>query len=214
MQKVNYQLVLDNTINEIVKKNIKPTLLLHVCCAPCSSYVLEYLSAYFDITVFFFNPNISPESEYRYRIDELKRLLSEMPCAYKVKFIEGEYNTTDFYSIANGYENDDEGGERCFKCYRLRLKTTAELALKNNFDYFTTSLSISPYKNANKLNEIGAELEKKYGVKYLYSDFKKKNGYKRSIELSDEYGLYRQDYCGCIYSKIVSKKKKLKNSED
>lgn len=204
MEKVNYQLLLDSTIKDIVANHSKPSLLLHACCAPCSSYVLEYLSDYFNISVYFYNPNISPESEYSYRVEELRRLLTEMPCASAVNFIQGEYNTADFYSVAKEYADEKEGGERCFKCYRLRLEKTAEYAAKNKFDYFTTSLSISPYKNAAKLNEIGNSLANEYGVKYLFSDFKKKNGYKRSIELSKEYGLYRQNYCGCIYSKIAS----------
>ena len=196
MQEVNYQLLLDREIKKIADSGEKPSLLLHACCAPCSSYVLEYLCRFFDITLFYYNPNISPESEYRYRVDEVNRLIAEMPSTDGVKFAEGEYDTDSFFAVAKGYENEDEGGERCFKCYRLRLERSAEYASANGFDYFTTTLSISPYKNAQKLNSIGGALGEKYGVKYLFSDFKKKNGYKRSIELSKEYGLYRQDYCG------------------
>ncbi|OPJ61214.1 epoxyqueuosine reductase QueH [Clostridium oryzae] len=199
--KINYQLKLDQTINELTKSGTVPTLLLHSCCAPCSSYVLEYLSQYFSITVFYYNPNIYPEHEYYKRVNEIKTFISEIKVKHEIKFIEGRYNTEAFYQIAKGYENDKEGGPRCFSCYELRLRESAYMAKENNFDYFTTTLSISPYKNAAKLNEIGENLSKEYGVNYLYSDFKKKNGYKRSIELSNEYNLYRQNYCGCIFSK-------------
>lgn len=212
MQKVNYQLMLDSEIKKIVIGGQKPSLLLHACCAPCSSYVIEYLSGYFDITLFYYNPNISPEKEYRCRVDEVNRLICEMPSAKDVKFIEGEYDTDSFFAGAKGHETEDEGGARCFECYRLRLDRSARFAKENGFDYYTTTLSISPYKNAEKLNTIGAEIGEKYGVKYLFSDFKKKNGYKRSIELSNEYGLYRQDYCGCVFSKAAAERKK--NRED
>ena len=182
----------------------RKTLLLHVCCAPCSSYVLEYLSEYFDISLLFYNPNIYPSEEYQKRLDEVKRLIGEMPLKSKVKIIEGRYEPNDFFDIANGLEKAEEGGERCFKCYRLRLDEAAREAKKGNFDFFTTTLSISPHKNAQKLNEIGEELEKQYGVRYLYADFKKKEGYKRSIELSRIYGLYRQNYCGCGFSRAAA----------
>lgn len=198
---MNYQIVLDNTLKEIVNSGTRPKLLLHVCCAPCSSYVLEYLNKYFDITVFYYNPNISSEEEYNKRLNEERRFVSEYPFENSVKeVINGEYNNELFEETIKGLENEKEGGVRCFKCYRLRLEESAKYAKDNGFDYFTTTLTISPYKNANKLNEIGDELSKIYGVKYLFSDFKKKNGYKRSIELSHEYNLYRQDYCGCTYS--------------
>lgn len=208
MPGVNYQLMLDKEIEDILRSGEKKTLLLHSCCAPCSSYVLEYLSSYFDITVFYYNPNITSEKEYRYRTDEVKRLIDEMKLKDSVKFTEGKYDTDSFFDMAKGHEDEPEGGERCFKCYRLRLREAAEYAKKNGFDYFTTTLSISPYKNAEKLNSIGNELGEEYGVKYLFSDFKKKNGYKRSIELSEKYGLYRQDYCGCIYSYAAKNKEK------
>lgn len=214
MQKINYQLMLEKELAEISSRSEKPTLLLHVCCAPCSSYVLEYLSVYFDITLFFFNPNITSENEYIYRVNEVKRLISEMSLEGKVEFAEGKYDTAAFFSIAKGYEKEPEGGERCFKCYKLRLCETADFAKKNGFDYFTTTLSISPYKNAEKLNSIGSALADEYGVKYLFSDFKKKNGYKRSIELSAEYDLYRQDFCGCIYSEMEMKRRKMNESND
>lgn len=213
MEKINYQKMLDALIAENEKAGITPSLLLHACCAPCSSYTIEYLSRYFKITLFFYNPNISPEEEYRYRENELKRLVGEM--GLDIPIISGEYEPGEFDKIAAGLENVPEGGERCFKCYRLRLEKTAALAQTEGFDYFTTTLSISPYKNAAKLNMIGGELAKKYAVDYLYSDFKKKNGYKRSIELSQKYSLYRQNYCGCVYSKILAEnKERMKNNEN
>ena len=214
MQKVNYQLILEKELQLISRSDKKPRLLLHICCAPCSSYVLEYLSEYFDITLFFYNPNITSENEYNYRIDEAKRLIVEMPLTGKVDFIPARYDISEFFAIAKGFEKEPEGGERCFRCYELRLRETAVFAAENGFDYFTTTLSISPYKNADKLNSIGESLSEEYGVKYLYSDFKKKNGYKRSIELSQEYNLYRQDYCGCIYSEAEMKRRKMNDNND
>ena len=214
MQKVNYQQLLDSELKLISRSETKPSLLLHICCAPCSSYVLEYLSEYFDITLFFYNPNITSENEYKYRIDEAKRLIAEMPLSGKVDFISGRYDISEFFSIAKGFEKEPEGGERCLRCYELRLRETAVFAKQNGFDYFTTTLSISPYKNAEKLNSIGKQMSEEYGVKYLYSDFKKKNGYKRSIELSHEYNLYRQDYCGCIYSEAEMKRRKMNENND
>lgn len=211
---MNYQLLLDKELQLISRASSKPCLLLHICCAPCSSYVLEYLSEFFDITLFFYNPNITSEDEYNYRIDEAKRLISEMPLPGKVDFIAGRYDISEFFAIAKGFENEPEGSERCFRCYELRLRETAEFAKKNGYDYFTTTLSISPYKNAEKLNSIGEKLSVEFGVKYLFSDFKKKNGYKRSIELSAIYNLYRQDYCGCIYSETEMKRRKLNESND
>ena len=205
---MNYQLTLDKTIEAVTQKGAKPKLLLQACCAPCSSYVLEYLCSYFDITLLFYNPNISPKSEYFFRAEELKRLVNEMPIKVKPEIIVCDYDNEPFLKIAEGFEALPEGGERCFLCYRLRLEEAAKYAKAHSFDYFCTTLSISPHKNAEKLNEIGGELSEKYGVKYLYSDFKKKNGYKRSIELSKEYNLYRQNYCGCIYSKIQADKSK------
>ncbi|MGN0173040.1 MAG: epoxyqueuosine reductase QueH [Acutalibacteraceae bacterium] len=197
----NYQLLLDETIKNISDVGVKPKLLLHACCAPCSSYVLEYLNVYFDITLLFYNPNIAPESEYSFRAEELKRLVEEMPIERKPEIVACDYDSEPFYNMAKGLENLPEGGNRCFLCYELRLKCAAEYAKNNGYDYFCTTLSISPYKNAEKLNEIGESLSKEYGVKYLFSDFKKKNGYKRSIELSKEYNLYRQNYCGCEFSR-------------
>lgn len=209
MENINYQKELEKQINQFLKENRVPTLLLHSCCAPCSSYCLEYLSNYFLITVFFYNPNISPSSEYEKRVEEQKRLIASLKTKYPVQFIEGNYDPKLFFEIVKGMEEIPEGGERCFACYELRQKEAAVLAKEKGFDYFTTTLSVSPYKNAKKLNEIGKRLELEYQVAYLQTDFKKKNGYKRSIELSEEYQLYRQNYCGCIYSKEAAEKKTL-----
>lgn len=194
----NLQKELEKIIEQNKKEGTKPSLLLHACCAPCSSYCIEYLHKYFDITLFFYNPNIFPAEEYAHRVNELKRLVTEMGLSIPV--LEAENDTESFYALAKGRENIREGGARCFDCYRLRLKKTAQLAKEKGFDYFTTTLSISPLKNSKKLREIGLELEGEYGVKNLPSDFKKKEGYKRSIELSKKYNLYRQNYCGCEYS--------------
>lgn len=199
---MNYQKVLDDTIRQIQLNNQTPKLLIHSCCAPCSSYCLEYLSQYFDITVVYYNPNIFPEEEYKYRIDEQRRFINEFPAKNKIKLIETDYTPEDFYEIAKGLEKEPEGGERCTKCYRLRLEYAAKLAAKMNMDYFTTTLSISPLKDAKRLNSIGLELEEIYKIPYLVSDFKKRDGYKRSVELSNQYNMYRQNFCGCIYSKL------------
>lgn len=196
--KVDYQKKCDEILESI---NEPKSLLLHSCCAPCSSYVLEYLSKYFKITIFYYNPNITEEEEFKKRLKEQIRFINEFKAVNKIDIIEGSYEKEKFETVISGLENEKEGGPRCFKCYRLRMEETAKLAKELNFDFFTTTLSISPYKNAVKLNEIGEDLEKEYNVKYLYADFKKKNGYKRSIELSHIYKLYRQDYCGCVYSK-------------
>ncbi len=199
-QKVNYQKELEKVLEKLGEEKRVPSLLLHSCCAPCSSYVLEYLSQYFHITVFYYNPNIYPESEYGKRIREQQELISKMDLKNPVSFLAGEYEQEKFYEMAEGMEHLREGGARCMKCYELRLAETARRAAEGGFDYFTTTLSISPLKNAQKLNEIGVRIGREAGVEYLVSDFKKKNGYKRSVELSEEYGLYRQDYCGCEFS--------------
>lgn len=201
MANVNYQKELEKLIEKEQKEGRVPRLFLHACCAPCSSYVLEYLSRYFSITVFFYNPNISPREEYEKRVAEIQRMIREMNFIHPVELREGEYHPEDFYKMAKGLEDIPEGGERCFRCYRMRMEEAARLAKEGGYDYFTTTLSISPLKNAGKINEIGQELSEIYQVSHLPSDFKKKNGYKRSIELSHEYGLYRQNYCGCVYSK-------------
>lgn len=195
---MNYDLLMEKEMNKCSEGE---TLLLHVCCAPCSSAVLERLGNFFKITIFFYNPNIDTILEYNKRLDELKRFISSFKTKYKIDLIAAEHRAIDFKNIALGLENEVERGPRCYKCYHLRLKETAKVAFENNFTYFATSLTLSPYKNSNWLNEIGEALEKEFKVNYLYSDFKKKNGYKRSIELSKEYNLYRQDYCGCIFSK-------------
>ncbi len=197
--KVNYQLELDKTLRHLTEQQIRPKLLLHACCAPCSSYVLEYLTQYFDITVFFYNPNISPEAEYRHRVEEIQRLIREM-CP-SVKFIEGRYEPQHFYEMAKGLEQEPERGVRCHKCYRLRLSESAAAAREGGFDYFTTTLSISPQKDSAVLNRIGAEVSDSTGVPYLFSDFKKRGGYQRSIELSARFSLYRQNFCGCVFSR-------------
>ncbi|RHV08718.1 hypothetical protein DXB97_00675 [Firmicutes bacterium OM07-11] len=212
-QKVNYQKELDKLILELKKEEKVPRLLLHSCCAPCSSYVLEYLSQYFEVTVFYYNPNIYPESEYTKRVLEQQKLISEMRFKHPVTFIAGNYDSEKFYNMARGLEDVKEGGERCFKCYELRLREAAKIAKNGEYDFFTTTLSISPLKNAQKLNEIGMLLAKEYGTEYLLSDFKKKNGYKRSVELSEQYGLYRQDYCGCVFSMKERKEAENKNKK-
>lgn len=202
---INYQKELDNIIKNIQLNKETPTLLLHSCCAPCSSYVLEYLSNYFKITVFYYNPNIYPETEYDQRVKEQQRLIEELnknTSKNEIHYMVGSYDTSIFYHLVKGYEKELEGGQRCSLCYEFRLREAAKIASDHQFDYFTTTLSLSPYKNAEKLNEIGDLVGTEYNIKYLHSDFKKKNGYKRSIELSKEYHLYRQDYCGCIYSKM------------
>lgn len=197
----NYQKELDKLIEKNKKEGITPSLLLHACCAPCSSYCLEYLAEYFKITVFYYNPNIYPESEYAHRVAEEKRLIASLPVKNKIDFIEGRFDPSEFYDAVKGLETAKEGGERCFTCYELRLRETARLAKERGFDYFTTTLTISPLKNEAKLNEIGEALADEYGVLHLPSDFKKKEGYKRSIELSRQYSLYRQNYCGCVFSR-------------
>ena len=200
MNQRNYQRELEQIIADCVSKSRVPRLLLHSCCAPCSSYVLEYLSRYFSLTVFYYNPNIYPPREYGKRVQEQKRLVEALPVIHPLTLQEGTYEPDRFFDLARGYEQMPEGGERCLRCFRLRLEEAAKAARDGAYDYFTTTLTISPLKNAAKLNEIGEEAGALYGVKHLPSDFKKKNGYKRSIELSREYDLYRQNYCGCIYS--------------
>ena len=201
MNQRNYQKEMETIIERNKEDGRVPTLLLHSCCAPCSSYVLEYLSEYFYITVFYYNPNIYPDEEYQKRVIEQQEFIRKFPMKHPVKFIEGDFEKDLFYEKTKGKEQIKEGGERCFLCYELRLEKTAKLAKELSFDYFTTTLSISPLKNAEKLNEIGERLGKTYNIPYLVSDFKKKNGYKRSVEISKEYEMYRQYYCGCVYSK-------------
>ena len=199
--KRNLQKELEKIIEEAKKNGVTPSLLLHSCCAPCSSYCLEYLSQYFRITVLYYNPNLYPAEEYERRVFEQRKLIAALPAKNKISLVEMKGEPGEFYSAVRGLEQIKEGGERCFACFRLRLERAAEYASENGFDFFTTTLTISPLKNAAKLNEIGEAAGKKFGVRHLPSDFKKKNGYKRSVELSKIYGLYRQDYCGCVFSK-------------
>lgn len=218
MNKQNYHLKMLQMIKEYCNENQVPKLLLHSCCAPCSSYCLELLSQYFQVTVFYYNPNIYPPEEYTMRVEEQERFVKEFPAKYPISFVEGSYDTAKFYEMAKGMEQLKEGGERCFACYEMRLRESAAYAKEHGFDFFTTTLSISPLKNAKKLNEIGAKLEKEYGIQYLYSDFKKQNGYKRSTEISNEYAMYRQYYCGCVYSKKqrddeIAQRERMNNNE-
>lgn len=212
--KVNYQIEMEKIIKKEQEQNHVPTLLLHSCCAPCSSYVLETLSPYFRITIFYYNPNIYPEEEYIKRKEEEKRFIKTFPTKYPVSFLDCDYDSKSFYDTVKGLEHLKEGERRCYLCYQLRLEKTAKMAKVNGFDYFSSTLSISPYKNSEWLNEIGISLEAKYETPYLRADFKKKNGYKRSIELSSIYNLYRQDYCGCIYSQIEREKQKKEKSSN
>lgn len=210
---MNYQQILDKTIDELQLNNKVPKLLIHSCCAPCSSYCLEYLSEYFEITVLYYNPNIFPREEYMYRMEEQRRFIEQFPAKHPISLMETDYTPDDFYEIARGLEKEPEGGERCTRCYRLRLEYTAKIAKELGADYFTTTLSISPLKDAKRLNSIGEELAEIYGVPYLLSDFKKRNGYKRSVELSKEYEMYRQNFCGCVYSMEEMKMRELKRQE-
>ena len=194
---MNYDLEMEK---QMAKLHEGDELLLHACCAPCSSAVLERLSNFFKITIFYYNPNITNKDEYHKRVLEVKKFISEFKTKYAISFIEGKYDPDRFFAISKGLENEPERGKRCYKCYKLRLEEIARVASSLGYRNFCTTLTLSPYKNSNWLNEIGSELNKKYESNYLYSDFKKKNGYKRSIELSHEYNLYRQDYCGCIFS--------------
>lgn len=208
MNKINYQKELDKVIEQNQRQGKIPKLLLHVCCAPCSSYCLEYLSQYFDITVYYYNPNISIKEEYEYRLSEEKRYISLREFKHPVKLTDSRYDPSAFFTAVKGLENEPEGGRRCGVCFRLRLEASAKKAKEQGFDYFTTTLTISPLKNATLLNEIGAEMGERYGVSWLYSDFKKREGYKRSIELSREFELYRQNYCGCIFSRREAEQRK------
>ena len=206
MEKINYQKELDKILSSIDKTR-RPSLLLHACCAPCSSYTLEYLMDYFNITIFYYNPNIHPDTEYQRRLNELKKFLNDFDKEKRITLVEQPYNTDDYFSAVNtenepSLKTEEERGERCRRCYKFRLEKAYEYAAKNNFTWFTTTLSISPYKDADKINQIGKELESNnLGPLFLTSDFKKRDGFLRSLELSKEYGLYRQDYCGCIFSK-------------
>ena len=201
LMKNNYDQKLEEIINNL---NYKPKLLLHSCCGPCSSYVISYLKDYFNITILYYNPNIEPKSEYEKRKQEQIRLIKELNLN-NLSILDIDYDNDNYRNVVKGYEQDHEGGYRCHLCYELRLNKTASIALDNNYDFFGTTLTVSPYKNASVINEIGEALQNKYGIKWLYSDFKKKDGYKKSIELSKKYNLYRQNYCGCLFSKNIDK---------
>ena len=218
MSRVNYSKALDKEIQSLTERGLKPRLLLHSCCAPCSSYVLEYLREYFHITVFFYNPNITESGEYAYRLAEEKRLIAEYNRqveeqdltgmhstaeAMKIGILEAPYDPDRFLTAVRGYEDCPEGGDRCLACFALRLRETARQAKAHGFEYFTTTLSVSPHKNADNVNRFGEAAGRQAGVKYLFADFKKKNGYLRSLQVSKEYDLYRQHYCGCLYSKLL-----------
>ena len=207
-QKINYQKLCEEEISKASAGERVPSVLLHSCCAPCSSYCIEYLSQYFRVTVFYYNPNIYPDSEYYHRVKEQQEFINRFPAKYPVGFIEGDFDTQEFYKAAKGLENEPERGARCTECFKLRLGRTAEMASEKRFDYFTSTLTISPMKDAALLNQIGSEMGEVHGVKWLPSDFKKKNGYLRSCELSREYGIYRQDYCGCVFSYNERQKEK------
>ena len=209
----NYSQQLSNLIEKLQKEGRTPHLLLHACCAPCSSHCLEYLSKYFRITVFYYNPNISPKEEYTLRIEEIKRFVQEFKSENEITLIEGKYEPERFFQVVKGLEQEPEGGKRCEQCFKLRLSEAAKLAKELNADYYTTTLSISPLKNAELLNKIGKEEGDAIGVTHLPSDFKKKGGYARSIELSKEYNLYRQNFCGCVYSLQEAKAREAKRKE-
>lgn len=212
--RVDYGRILEKTLSEIDKRDTKPTLLLHACCAPCSSYTLEYLAPHFrQIDVFFYNPNISPVAEYETRLAELKRLTQEVSYGCPIAVVAGRYEPERFFEMTRGLENLPEGERRCYLCYEIRLAETARMAQTGGYDYFTTTLSISPYKNAVWLNEIGTRVAAAVGGVYLTSDFKKRGGYQRSIALSREYGLYRQVFCGCIFSKRDAEKRRLAQTD-
>lgn len=206
---MNYEKLMEE---QILNSKEGSSLLLHACCAPCSSAVLERLASHFKISILYYNPNITEEKEYQKRLDELRKFISKLNFKYQINIIDSRYEPKEFFKIAKGLEKEKEQGKRCYKCYELRLEETAKVAKEKNFDFFATTLTLSPYKKTSRLNEIGENLSKKYQANYLYSDFKKKNGYKRSIELSKEYNLYRQDYCGCIYSKLEREQNKANNN--
>ena len=206
---MNYEKLMEE---QILNSKEGSSLLLHACCAPCSSAVLERLASHFKISILYYNPNITEEKEYQKRLDELRKFISKLNFKYQINIIDTRYEPKEFFKIAKGLEKEKEQGKRCYKFYELRLEETAKVAKEKNFDFFATTLTLSPYKKTSWLNEIGENLSEKYQANYLYSDFKKKNGYKRSIELSKEYNLYRQDYCGCIYSKLEREQNKANNN--
>lgn len=198
--RINYQRELEKLISEVCGTGKRPVVFLHSCCGPCSSYVLEYLTQYFDVLLYFYNPNIHPEEEYKKRLEAQKKVIEKIPFSGSVTLVEGEYNTKDFFDSVKGLENEPEGGLRCEKCIEMRMRDTAIKAIQYKTDFFATTLTVSPHKNALYINKTGNEIETEHKIAYLISDFKKKNGYKRSIELCREYDIYRQQYCGCVYS--------------
>ena len=214
MPKINYQIEMEKELRAIQARGQRPLLALHSCCAPCSSAVLERLNAHFRIALYYYNPNISPEAEFRHRGEEQRRLVRQMPLADDLTVAEGPYEPERFYELVRGHEGDPEGGARCGICFEMRLRSTAEFAKRIGADYFTTTLSISPLKDAQRLNAIGRALAEEYGVKYLFSDFKKRDGYRRSCALSEEYGLYRQDFCGCAFSRMERDRRKDSSGEN
>ncbi len=211
---MNYNKLMEEIVSKNQTEGLIPSVLLHSCCAPCSSHVISTLTPYFDITILYYNPNIEPFEEYEKRKQEEIRFINEFPNQNKLTIIDCDHENKLFHETIKGLEKEKEGGARCIKCYYLRLDKTAKLAKENNFDYFATTLTVSPLKNSQKLNEIGEYLSGKYKINYLYSDFKKKEGYKHSIELSKQYNLYRQDYCGCIYSKMEREFQKATKNTD
>ena len=211
--RINYQIEMERELERIARRGERPKLALHACCAPCSSAVLERLNEAFEIVIYYYNPNIAPEEEFRRRAAEQRRLAAEMPLR-DVQVVEGEYDAERYYALVRGHEGDPEGGARCAICFEMRLRKTAEFARSIGADYFTTTLSISPLKDAQLLNELGARVAAEAGVAYLHSDFKKREGYKRSCSLSEEYGLYRQDYCGCVFSRRERMEKEERKNGD
>ena len=214
MPKINYQIEMEKELRAIQARGQRPLLALHSCCAPCSSAVLERLNAHFRIALYYYNPNISPEKEFRHRVEEQRRLVRQMPLADDLRVEEGPYEPERFYELVRGHEGDPEGGARCGVCFEMRLRSTAEYAKRIGADYFTTTLSISPLKDEQRLNAIGRALSEEFGVKYLFSDFKKRDGYRRSCALSEEYGLYRQDFCGCAFSRMERDRRKDSSGEN
>ena len=206
---MNYSVILEKELENIINDSHEYTLLLHSCCAPCSSYVISYLINYFNITILYYNPNISPKEEYEKRKKEQIKLIKTLKTKNKLDYLDCDYDNDLYNKLIKGYENELEGGSRCKICFNLRLEKTAKLAKEHNYDYYGSTLTVSPHKNAKLINEIGKKLEEIHNIKWLYSDFKKNEGFKKSIELSKEYGLYRQDYCGCIFSIRTKEKQEI-----
>lgn len=209
MNKKNYYIEFEKVIRGIDLEN-PPSLLLHSCCGPCSTSVLELVSNYFKVTLLYYNPNIYPSEEYYKRLEEQKKVLEKVNGRFEIEFLEGRYDPTEYFDAVNGVEHLPEGSQRCFNCYELRLREAAQFAKDLNMDYFATTLSVSPYKNAQTINELGEKIAQEYGVMHLPNDFKKKDGYKKSVELSKDWNIYRQDYCGCPFSKREAEERERK----